>query len=454
MPPTSAWWPRLAVKKRSSPRASCTGVTTVMSGRCEPPAAGSLVTNTSPGARVRVRGVDGAHRLAHRAQVHGDVRRVRDQSGVAVEHRAGEVEPLADVGRDRGAAQHRAHLLGDRHEQVVHDLEPDRIDLARRARSGRLAGQIGEDDAPLRVERELEARIDDQGAGRFEHQRRAGQHRAGRERLALVDRDVLAERAVAEDARQPARARRGARRGCARLRARRLRHGPVSPEHLDPRDGRLDRLLGARVAERARVRGVEALAQRAGPVERERERGLGAHVAQVESRNHRDPRGLEALGREHGAPARLELREGLLERALEAGRERRAGRCPPRRARRRRPGPSRTPRARRRAGARARAGSRAGARARRRAGRPRRRTRPARTRARRSRARPRPAGSPRPCSRWRSRGSRSRSPRASAAHPARAARRPGGVAPSAPARAAAGTGSGRRRGARARGSRR
>jgi hypothetical protein len=29
--------------------------------------------------------------------------------------------------------QHDPHLLGDRHEQVVHDLEPHRVDLGRRA---------------------------------------------------------------------------------------------------------------------------------------------------------------------------------------------------------------------------------------------------------------------------------------------------------------------------------
>mmetsp|Transcript_13778 Transcript_13778/g.55129 ORF Transcript_13778/g.55129 Transcript_13778/m.55129 type:complete len:245 (+) Transcript_13778:1570-2304(+) len=61
-PPTSAWWPREAQKKRgvrapvsSSAAASSgessekTGVTTVMSGRCEPPALGSFATTTSPG---------------------------------------------------------------------------------------------------------------------------------------------------------------------------------------------------------------------------------------------------------------------------------------------------------------------------------------------------------------------------------------------------------------------
>ena len=48
-----------------------------------------------------------AHRLAHRPEVHRNVRRVRDQPAARVEHRAREVEPLADVGRHRGAPQHR-----------------------------------------------------------------------------------------------------------------------------------------------------------------------------------------------------------------------------------------------------------------------------------------------------------------------------------------------------------
>ena len=46
-----------------------------------------------------------------------------------VEQRAGEIEPLLDVDRGRGRLQRDAHLLGDRHEQVVEDLEPDRVDV-------------------------------------------------------------------------------------------------------------------------------------------------------------------------------------------------------------------------------------------------------------------------------------------------------------------------------------
>ena len=42
---------------------------------------------------------------------------------VAIEHGAGEIEPLLDVHRLRGVAQRFAHLLGDGHEQVVEHLE-------------------------------------------------------------------------------------------------------------------------------------------------------------------------------------------------------------------------------------------------------------------------------------------------------------------------------------------
>ena len=55
--------------------------TSVRSGRCEPPRYGSLSMNTSPGRGVAL--AHGAHGLGHRAEVHGDVRRLRDHAAVA-----------------------------------------------------------------------------------------------------------------------------------------------------------------------------------------------------------------------------------------------------------------------------------------------------------------------------------------------------------------------------------
>jgi len=50
MPPMSAWCPREATKNTGTPPAN-TGVITVMSGRCVPPATGWLVMSTSPSRR-------------------------------------------------------------------------------------------------------------------------------------------------------------------------------------------------------------------------------------------------------------------------------------------------------------------------------------------------------------------------------------------------------------------
>ena len=68
-------------------------------------------------------------RLAHGAEVDRHVRGVGDQAALGVEDRAGEVQPLLDVDRVRGGLQAHAHLLGDRHEQVVEDLQQHRIGL-------------------------------------------------------------------------------------------------------------------------------------------------------------------------------------------------------------------------------------------------------------------------------------------------------------------------------------
>ena len=59
--------------------------------------------------------------------MHRHVRRVGDQRPSCVEHRAGEVEPLLDVHRIGGVLQRDAHLLGDRHEQVVEHLQHHRV---------------------------------------------------------------------------------------------------------------------------------------------------------------------------------------------------------------------------------------------------------------------------------------------------------------------------------------
>ena len=46
-----------------------------------------------------------------------------------VEDGAGEIEPLLDVDRIGGVLQRHAHLLGDRHEEVVEDFQHHRVGL-------------------------------------------------------------------------------------------------------------------------------------------------------------------------------------------------------------------------------------------------------------------------------------------------------------------------------------
>ena len=92
------------------------------------------------------------------------MRGIGDQPPGAVEQRAGEVEPLADVDRSGGARERRAHLFGNRHEQPVEDLEPDRIGLGPAGKGGSARGVAGEAQGAVMV--------DTQGPAGFDHRGR------------------------------------------------------------------------------------------------------------------------------------------------------------------------------------------------------------------------------------------------------------------------------------------
>ena len=66
--------------------------------------------------------------VGHRAEMDGNVLRLRDHATPFVEERRRTVAPLLDVGREGRADEHRAHLLGDRAEQAAENLELDRHD--------------------------------------------------------------------------------------------------------------------------------------------------------------------------------------------------------------------------------------------------------------------------------------------------------------------------------------
>ena len=74
----------------------------------------------------------GLDRKGHGPEVDGDVRALGQGPAVPVEEGAGKVLPLLDVRRKGGPAEDGGHLLGDGDEDVLEELELDRIDLLHR----------------------------------------------------------------------------------------------------------------------------------------------------------------------------------------------------------------------------------------------------------------------------------------------------------------------------------
>ena len=66
---------------------------------------------------------DRAHRQRHRAQMHRHVIAHGDRLAARIVDRAGVVAALLDVGRIGGLAQHHAHFLGDRSQQMPEQFE-------------------------------------------------------------------------------------------------------------------------------------------------------------------------------------------------------------------------------------------------------------------------------------------------------------------------------------------
>ena len=143
-------------------------------------------------ARPDVSGVladDGLDRTVHRAEMHRHVRGVGDQRAVVGEHGAGEVEPLLDVDRIGGVLQGDAHLLGDRHEEVVEHLEHHRIGVGADGVAARQRHRARQQEMVLCRDLGLPAVLDHDGLVRLDDDRgarrpcaRARAGRAGRPR--------------------------------------------------------------------------------------------------------------------------------------------------------------------------------------------------------------------------------------------------------------------------------
>ena len=119
--------------------------------------------------------------------MHRHVRGVGDQRAVGREHGAGEVEPLLDVDRVGGALQRDAHLLGDGHEQVVEDLEQDRVAVRADRDLPRQRLDPIQDEVVARRHLQRPAGLDHDGGGGAADQRRPGDPVARAQRLAGED---------------------------------------------------------------------------------------------------------------------------------------------------------------------------------------------------------------------------------------------------------------------------
>ena len=115
MPPTSAWWAREHGVAARDPRDEG-DVREVRAARVR-------VVDHVELTGLRVARQDGGDRLGHRAEVHGDVLGLDDHPALLVEERGRAVPPLLDVGREGGADERRAHLLGDGPELRAENLE-------------------------------------------------------------------------------------------------------------------------------------------------------------------------------------------------------------------------------------------------------------------------------------------------------------------------------------------
>ncbi len=122
--------------------------------------------------------------------MHRNVRRVGDQRACGVEQRAGEIEPLLDVHRRGRVLQRQPHLLGNRHEEIVEHFEHHRIGLgAHCAFRGPRLDPFQDQIAP-RIDGRAPSRLHDRRRVRLLDDRRPVNIRAGRQRVAIVDRCI------------------------------------------------------------------------------------------------------------------------------------------------------------------------------------------------------------------------------------------------------------------------
>ena len=288
---------------------------------------------------------DRLDRAIHRAQMHRHVRRIGDEASLAIEHGAGKIEPLLDVHGIGGVLERHAHLLGDRHEEMVEDLEHDRVGF----RSDRLAARHGLDaphqDMVFRRDLGAPARFDDDRLMRFDDKRRPIGDGADGKRLARKDVRLSPGPMRKETRRTRLNGRRGRWRWMRALRQPRRPADRLDGHRLDG-----DRLVSVDEAEAALVRAFERAPHDRRRRERNLDRRVRPRIAQLRAamdldRVARDPLPFDLGDRRH---RKLDLRWRRPERArrcaaarrplARAARRCRRGPCRRRRAATRRDG--------------------------------------------------------------------------------------------------------------------
>ena len=204
------------------------------------------------------------------------MRRVGDERAGRVEDGAGEVEPLLDVDRVGRVLERHAHLLGNRHEEVVEDLQHHRVCLG--AEGGLRLERLdaGQHDVVEPGHLGLPAGLHHHGLGRLDDEGRALHDHAGPQLLAQPGTGLVPG-AVGEEL-DPLR---GLRRCLAAHLVLRLGGVRAAADalHLDGLHD--DRLVLHREAELCLVRPGKSRRHVVDGAERHEEHGVGAVIAQV-----------------------------------------------------------------------------------------------------------------------------------------------------------------------------
>ena len=126
---------------------------------------------------------DGSHGLAHRTQMYGNVRGICDQITVGIKNRTGKIQPLLDIDRVGRIFQSQPHLLGDRHEEVVKNLQHDRVTLSADSRLAFQWNHPGHDQVAGAVKSGLPTRLHHRGGCLFANDGRSRHFVTGPEQV-------------------------------------------------------------------------------------------------------------------------------------------------------------------------------------------------------------------------------------------------------------------------------